>query len=570
MKCSLLGMKTLLISVLVLHSVSPCPDPCECKWLHGQHTADCTEKNITQVPIAMDTTMQAIILDKNDITYFAEFEFYNANWANVRKISLKFCHLTSFNGEVFSGLSNLHHLDFSHNFLTSLKSSQFPTLPELRVLDLSDNLITNIHRDSFLGIGDNLIHIDLSGNKLTFLPWTALSYLPSLKQINMEMNPWNCDCHLGRLYSELTTRNISPGDPACSGNLACSPTVFLPLHQAVLLGQDVSLHCQVEGYPTPFVTWSKDGQPIVHDIRVTNSDNGIISILSITNITTTSLGLYSCLASNKEGTDKKELLLDFLKSDIHIVESDDHSLLIVIIISVIITSISIVSMFLISLCCKRRFQKRKTSSCKSRSFQSATNNPYSGHKSGSYGQILSQDISGTSSTQSYLLSETREENMSDVSGDVVNNRTLDLIDESLYEEANLSICPSTSMNKHISSRTSIRSSSTLSESVYSTARRAPYPRPGYVTLPRRPKQRPALLLDDGLGPRTSADGSSHSNISQLQGSSISAINTIGLPLPSNHADTSMPMRTSTPNTSLASEYSTTTSTSLLLPIPEQE
>jgi len=560
MKWSLSVIKTVLIAVLVVHSVSPCPEPCECKWLHGLNTADCTEKNITQVPIATDTTMQAIILDKNDMSYFAEFEFYNAKWADVRKISLKFCHLTSFRGEVFSGLSNLHHLDLSHNSLTSLQSSQFPALPELRTLDLSDNSITNIHTDSFLGIGENLIRIDLSGNKLTFLPWTAVSHLPSIKQINLEMNPWHCDCHLGRLYSELTTRNISPGDQVCSGSLTCPPTVSLLPIQAVLPGQDVSLHCQVEGYPAPSVTWSKDGHTIVHDIRVTNSDNvgsGIISILSITNITTTSLGLYSCLASNVEGTDEKEQFVDF-----HIVESDVQSLLIVILISVITTSISIISVFLITLYCIRRFQRRKTRS-----------KLYSGQKPGSYGQISSQNISGTSSTQSYLLSETREENISDVSGDVENNHALDVIDGSLYEDANPNICPSMntthfSFVKNIStsrSRASVRSSSTLSESTY-----APYPRPGYVTLPRRPKQRPALVLDDGLGPRTSADGSSNSNICQLHGSSISAINTIGLPLPSNPADTMMHMRTSTPNTSLASEYSTTASTALLHPIPEQE
>ena len=40
-------------------------------------------------------------------------------------------------------------------------------------------------------------------------------------------------------------------------------------------------------------------------------------------------------------------------------------------------------------------------------------------------------------------------------------------------------------------------------------------RPGYVTLPRKPKQRPPVSAVDYLGPRTSGDGSSHSNINKI-------------------------------------------------------
>ena len=73
-----------------------CPHYCECKWRNGLPTADCAEKNINRVPVTTDT-MQAIIMDKNNLTQLAPFEFYNANWAEVRKISLRYCHISSFN-----------------------------------------------------------------------------------------------------------------------------------------------------------------------------------------------------------------------------------------------------------------------------------------------------------------------------------------------------------------------------------------------------------------------------------------------------------------------------------------
>ena len=115
-------------------------------------------------------------------------------------------------------------------------------------------------------------------------------------------------------------------------------------------------------------------------------------------------------------------------------------------------------------------------------------------------------------------------------------------------------------------------------------------RPGYVTLPRRPKQRPALPLGDSLGPRSNADGCSHSNISTLPPDksmnyqcksttllpyipptpvSSTAINTIGLPAVHISTDEDVfPMRTSTPKAE--PDLSPPPSRAHLDTIPEQE
>jgi len=590
----------ILIVVYTVISDPSCPNYCECKWRNGLHTADCTEKNITRVPVNSDT-MQAIIMDKNNLTQLVPFEFLNANLAEVRKISLRYCHLSSFNKTVFSGLSNLHHLDLSHNQLTILDSDQLPSLPSLRILDLSNNLIVTIHRDSFSGLGGTMVRVDLSGNNLSSLSWIIFSHLPSLKHLNIERNPWHCDCSLGSLHSELTKMNIYPGEPSCStprhlsnkawssltsAEFTCKPTVSLPQHPPVLPGQDVPLHCQVAGYPTPAISWKKDGQIIsdrsskVHSIVTSQLDGtslDLISVLTIMNISSTSLGLYSCLANNLEGSDEKDLLLTFPSSDT--VESDSESLITIVMISVGTSVLVIIFLALIIAFCMKKFLNLKLRSKSSR-FQNTTLSssslPVMTRKPSTRTSAnVSASLSRSSIQRSYLLSDTYEEDLSGSSG---NKYLMDEID-GIYEQAS-SACPSVGCAENIDqlahinntqgSRVSIHTSSTMFEpKQYRSIRHSTsytsshHPRPGYVTLPRRPKERPALYLEDGLGPRTSADGSSRNNISiksediitnPLLFSPFSSINTVGLPLlGTTPGEARFLARASTPNTSISSD-----------------
>jgi len=592
----------ILIVVCEVISDPSCPNYCECKWRNGLHTADCTERNITRVPVT-SYTMQAIIMDRNNLTQLVPFEFYNANWAEVRKISLRYCHLSSFNKTVFSGLSNLHHLDLSHNQLTSLGSDQLPSLPSLRTLDLSNNHLVSIHRDSFSGLGVTMKRVDLSGNSLTSLSWVIFSHLPSLKVLDLERNPWHCGCSLGFLHSELTKRNISPGDPSCStprhlsnkawsslapAEFTCKPTVSLPQHPPVLPGQDVPLHCQVAGYPTPAISWKKDGQLIpdgsskAHSIGVSQLDDNsldLISVLTIMNITSTSLGLYSCLATNLEGSDEKDLLLTFPSSDTNAVVSDRKSLITIIMISAGTTILVIIFLALIIAFCMKKFLNLKLRS-KSSKFQNTTMSsstlPVMTRKPSTRTSAnVSASLSRSSIQRSYLLSDTYEEDLSVSSGD---KYLLDEID-GIYEQAG-SACHSVGcadnieqfphINNTQGSRVSIHPSNTMVDpkpyrSIRHSTSYTPshHPRPGYVTLPRRPKERPALYLEDGLGPRTSADGSSRNNISiksediitnPLLFSPFSSINTIGLPLLGiTSGEARFLARASTPNTSISSE-----------------
>jgi len=654
-----------LLPLLEVVTTTNCPSPCQCKWLEGKYTLDCVETNITRFPLTGDN-IEAIILDKNDFSKLEAFEFVNSGLSHVRKVSMKSCNLDKFEDDLFSGLTNLHGLDLSHNMLTQLSRHQFPSLPELRSLDLSQNYLRSVHKDSFSNVGTNLVRVDLSGNSLISIPWTTFIPLPNLKQLSLGGNPWHCDCRLGELHSELVRKAIVPAQATCSTPRAlsskhwanfhskqftCSPTVSLPhpSQHAVQPGQLVPLHCQVSGNPSPSVTWRQNGYTMpegnqdTYSIRQTKSGEGhstdIFSVLTIRNMSSFALGTYSCLAKNKVGIDEKEIRISFHDVAQVFDELEDKPVLLIVGISAATVIIVIITLMLVIICCIRRFRdgKSRTSSHSSSFtildykdtkptkdldlFRPSWTNPMpKPPRTGAYDKMSCEDIPGTlsrsSTRQTYLLADPCDGDTSHLSVDGYDSATLPRSDTdwTRHEKTVTAPYPTDTLLmlppfcNQAGSRASVGTISTI-DPIYGTVRRtlppqyayAPhYPampsvchsRPGYVTLPRRPKisRRPALPLGDSLGPRSSADGCSHSNIASLPmnmsfdhqckstmlppyspppPASITAINTVGLPpvqIPSPEEDP--PMRTSTPKT--APDLSPPSSRALLDTILEQD
>jgi len=651
----------LLFLVSLFTLVSSCPSPCQCKWLDGWNTLDCFEKNITKLPSASDN-IAAIILDKNDLSGLESYEFINAGLAHVRKISMKFTNLSDIDEDLFSGMNNLHELDLSHNSLTSLSRHQFPELPELRSLDVSHNSLRSIHKDSFANLGVKVERINLANNHLISVPWTTFIPLTNLKQLSLGDNPWHCDCKLGDLHSDLTHRNIIPDKATCTtprtlfgrywstfhpSEFTCQPSVSLPhpQHHHVQAGQLVPLHCQVKGNPTPTVTWKQDGSTLprgsydTYSIRQTKDGNGhstvIFSVLTIMNMSSLSLGRYSCLAENSVGLEQRDLNILFLDSTEGYAESENGQVILTIAICASLTITTIITLTVILVCCIIRRKGIKSSS-HSRSFTTLEyeKKPAKDHddfkptwtnpmpkppRTGAYDRMSCEDIPGTlsrsSTRQTYLASDPEypDGDTSHLTGDGHEEATLPRgetgwtrcghppglgVDDSYTRDL------FTPLSNRPGSRSSVGTISTF-DPIYGTVRRTlppqyahsphhPYQaiplachqRPGYVTLPRIPKssQRPALPLDY-LGPRSSADGCSHSSISTLPlnkstyhqcnstilppyspppPATIIAINTIGLPsVEKSSSEGDYPTRTSTPQTHAARE-------GLLDTIPEQE
>jgi len=593
----------LLLVLTVTKLGTSCPLPCTCNWVEGKYTLNCAMKNISNPPIS-DGNIESVTLDKNPLN-MKGYEFLTAGLRNVRKISMKFCNISQFFGEVFSGLNNLHELDLSRNALTYLKDGQFPSLPQLRILDLSHNILSSIHKNSFSGLGRKVERLDLSNNALMTIPWTTFIPLPSMKQVSLGANPWHCDCKLGELHSHLSRRKIVIESVMCNTPLTvasknwrnlnqedftCSPTVSLPhpAEHSVLPGQVVPLHCQVSGNPTPSVTWTLDGVALlktnneVYSIIEKKSGDGssisIFSVFTIMNMSSTNLGKYSCLAKNSIGMESKDIDLLFLDTAKLKGESENDSLIITITIcaSIVVIAIGIV---IVIYCYAKRLMKIKSSSHSSSftileykkkpSIDSCTTTPWLSPRPSVHDKMSHEDVSGTlsrCSTRQAYLPEVGHHSSGD-DGDTItlprsDSVTLPKVDLDLIATEALSLSSLfTPMTNKPFSRDSIGTISTLPDPIYNCVRRTttfppqyhsyahstPVPtlwhqRPGYVTLPRRPRYSKCQdQLLDTLGPRTSADGCSHSNISSMSyqnqftmvppcsSTSATAINIVGIP-----------------------------------------
>lgn len=79
---------------------------------------------------------------------------------------------------------------------------------------------------------------------------------------------------------------------------------------SVVLGFSTQLPCDVEGSPTPSITWLKDNQPIVSSPRLTYARGG--QALRLGSAQGDSTGLYTCRATNPAGTAVKHYSLSVL------------------------------------------------------------------------------------------------------------------------------------------------------------------------------------------------------------------------------------------------------------------
>lgn len=79
---------------------------------------------------------------------------------------------------------------------------------------------------------------------------------------------------------------------------------------SVVFGFSTLLPCDVEGSPTPTITWLKDNQPIVSSPRLTYTGDG--QALHLGSAKGDSTGLYTCRATNPAGTAVKHYSLSVL------------------------------------------------------------------------------------------------------------------------------------------------------------------------------------------------------------------------------------------------------------------
>lgn len=299
--------KGLLVFLAFFTFTYACPNLCTCKWKYGKQTVECIHKGFLAIPQGMDPGTQVLEFSRNNVQTLQKELFLKLDLINLQKIFLADCGIVSVDDRTFSGLSNLVELDLSNNLISAVPSEAFVDCPSLmrlllnanpisvlqkgafkqlsylNTLELSNCAISKVYDGAFRGL-HNLEWLHLDGNKLRTLG--GLSVLPeSLKGIELQENPWHCDCHILHFHSWLLDFKIPHNvEPICSSpsrlkgrhikslstkELACLPDVtptafYLELGE----GKNISLLCQVHAIPEAKVSWWFQGQILQNDSSV--------------------------------------------------------------------------------------------------------------------------------------------------------------------------------------------------------------------------------------------------------------------------------------------------------------
>lgn len=84
-----------------------------------------------------------------------------------------------------------------------------------------------------------------------------------------------------------------------------TPKVFMVKNdEKPMSGSNLTLRCQVHGYPVPAITWRKEDVKLNSNNRVLTKKDGELFIKGLTQ---SDNGLYSCEASNDFGIDRKQV-----------------------------------------------------------------------------------------------------------------------------------------------------------------------------------------------------------------------------------------------------------------------
>ncbi|CAL8340767.1 unnamed protein product [Boreogadus saida] len=236
----------------------PCPRPCSCPQPVELH---CTFRSLAAIPTGISNEVERINLGFNSINRLTdrslsglgrlELLMVHGNdlhslpdgafkdLTSLQMLKLSYNKLTELRRPALHGLWSLARLHLDHNHLTHLHPDSFQGLTSLRVLQLEGNRLRRLHPHTFSTFSllghfpiSTLRHLYLAENNLTELATATLGGAPQLETLQLQGNPWRCDC--GMHWIREWTRN-SPGVLKCKkdkeypGGELC-PMCSSPLH----------------------------------------------------------------------------------------------------------------------------------------------------------------------------------------------------------------------------------------------------------------------------------------------------------------------------------------------------
>lgn len=187
-----------------------CPNGCTCD--DDTLVVSCVGANLDVIPIALNPSIQRIVLKENRIKIVdaAAFQFYgdlknvdlssnhlftipNGSFDAQRhlvELHLKHNKISALTEKTFQGLKSLTVLNLRDNYLETLNSGLFAYLSKLEELDLGQNRISKVEPGAFQKLG-TLRVLYLDDNQLRTIPSPALAPMKALAELHIGWNAFS-------------------------------------------------------------------------------------------------------------------------------------------------------------------------------------------------------------------------------------------------------------------------------------------------------------------------------------------------------------------------------------------
>lgn len=315
-----------------------CPELCFCSDKYARHFAECSYKELTEVPDGLPPNVTTVSLSANMITMIPLGSFDNV----TRVTSLWMAHnkIVSIEQGTLTPLVHLRNFDISHNRIVDFPWQDLQNLTDLQLLKMNHNEMVHLPRDAFSNLKD-LRSLRLNNNKFITIAEGTFDGLVSLSHLQIYTNPFVCSCSLDWLRDWISKATITVPDQdliVCEspeklrgqmiGKLpeskCTSPKVTIEtepdFHNTSLReGNALVLTCEFTGNPQPLVMWSIRSKSRKQELALSfteedSAESNGVSLLAnnavrvfnngtliVSHIRKDDSGNYSCSATNEFG-----------------------------------------------------------------------------------------------------------------------------------------------------------------------------------------------------------------------------------------------------------------------------
>ncbi|GFG29230.1 hypothetical protein Cfor_09749 [Coptotermes formosanus] len=170
--------------------------------------------------------------------YLPHLLFWNLSYCSIQNIRL----------DTFKQIKELRQLYLHNNEIVSLNNDVFQPLKKLQTLDLCYNALQNIDARVFSRLSE-LRSLSLCYNNVSRINTTLLDTVTRIGNVDLEGNPWICDCEYADVYFSCTKAK------KCSLNLICEFPDNLKQRQWNVID---TLGCTPTTLPNTEKSWSEE------------------------------------------------------------------------------------------------------------------------------------------------------------------------------------------------------------------------------------------------------------------------------------------------------------------------